>query len=85
MLSNFFVANLQILIINIECLSLASLSSLVQYLWVRLEPTRGKLVRDKYSSLLLTFVNYRRKKFYNMGSCPVDPTGQKLEGKLEIE
>jgi hypothetical protein len=25
------------------------------------------LARDKHSSLLQTFVNYRRKKFYNIG------------------
>ncbi len=30
----------------------------------------GKLVRDKRSSLLQNFVNYGRKKFYNIGPRP---------------
>jgi hypothetical protein len=58
-----------------ECLSLASLSSLVQCLWVTPGAyTRGgksgateRLSRDKHSSLLRISVNYDRKKFYRIG------------------
>ncbi len=35
------------------------------------------LERDKHSSLFLTFVNYRSKKFYNIGTCIKLITGVK--------
>jgi hypothetical protein len=31
-----------------------------------------RLVRDKHSSFLRTFVNYGLKKFYNIGPCRID-------------
>ncbi len=76
---------------KLECLSLASLSSLAQYLQVRQgaylskAPSKCSIIgetlnikikyltqlestaRDKHSSLLRKFVNYGRKKFYNIG------------------
>ncbi len=50
---NFFACNLQFFVIS---------QSVCQ---TRLE----KLARDKHSSLLCKFVNYGRKKFYNVGAC----------------
>jgi hypothetical protein len=52
---------------KIECISLASISSLVKCLRVRPEPTLEWSTWDKHSSLLRKFVNYDRKKFYNIG------------------
>jgi hypothetical protein len=37
-----------------------------------------RLIKDKHSSFLGTFVNYSRKKFYNIG------TGQTSNGQLAI-
>jgi hypothetical protein len=34
--------------------------------WLTLDQA-GKLARDKHSSLLRKYVNYREKKFYNIG------------------
>jgi hypothetical protein len=66
---------------KLECLSLADLSSLLEYLLFRLEASLyGKFLtlpanirlfwkgcKDKHSSLFGPFINYDRKKFDNIG------------------
>jgi hypothetical protein len=59
---------------NLECLSVAGLSSLVQCLWARPEAYSGATLRlerlagDKRFSLLQAFINQASKKFYNIGT-----------------
>ncbi len=49
-----------------RCSTLMQATGLTHKHYVRLE----RLARDKHTSKLRKFVNYRRKKFYNVGSRP---------------